>query len=119
MFSYYLFYSYYRLASVVGTQVSDVDKKVATILHEESTTPNSATWEQFGVRLFVGRVDGQLVAPRGKSAFGFDPTFVPRDLPPGVKTPLTFAEMSAEAKNAISHRSAALRLLRVFLQKSH
>ena len=99
--------------------MSDLDKKFITILHEESTTPNPATWEQFGVQLFVGHVDGQRVATRGKSAFGFDPTFLPRDLPPGVSTPLTFAEMSAEAKSAISHRSAALRLLRVFLQKCH
>lgn len=101
--------------------MTDLDKKVATILHEESGKPDPSTWEQFGVRLFVGRVDGQLVAPRGKSAFGFDPVFLPRDPAPGpgAKTALTFAEMPADAKNAISHRSSALRLLRAFLQKCH
>ena len=61
--------------------------------------------------LFVGRVDGELVAPRGKGEFGFDPTFVPRGPANAAKTQLTFAEMSAETKNAVSHRSAALRLL--------
>ena len=103
-----------------GTPVSDVDAKVAAILHEESATPNPATWEQLGVRLFVGRVDGTLVAPRGPRTFGWDPAFVPT-LPPGTKTEtvMTFAEMPADLKNTLSHRSNALRLLRDYLSRFH
>lgn len=44
-----------------------------------------------------------LCVPRGKGGFGYDPLFW---FDPFGKT---FAEMSAEEKNAISHRSAAVR----------
>ena len=96
--------------------MSDVDAKVSAILHEESATPNPATWEQLDVRLFVGRVDGHLVSPRGPRTFGWDPAFVPA-LHPGTKadTEMTYAEMPAELKNKLSHRSNALRLLRDYL----
>ena len=45
-------------------------------------------------------------APRGDGGFGYDPVFVPDEA-----APLTFAEMSADAKNRISHRGRALRAL--------
>ena len=45
-------------------------------------------------------------APRGKGGFGYDPIFF---LPDRKKT---FAELSAEEKNAISHRGEALRVFR-------
>ena len=52
---------------------------------------------------FEGKVDGRLVWPiRGAEGHGYDPMF----LADGEE--LTFAEMSAEKKNAISHRSRAL-----------
>jgi XTP/dITP diphosphohydrolase len=53
-----------------------------------------------------GTVHGWLTdAPRGTNGFGYDPIFVPegRDL--------TTAEMSAEEKDAISHRGKAFRAL--------
>ena len=54
-----------------------------------------------------GVVEGSIAtAPRGDSGFGYDPVFVPDET-----APLTFAEMSAEAKNRISHRGRALRAL--------
>ena len=40
-------------------------------------------------------------APRGDYGFGFDPVFVYRNR--------TFAEMSSEEKNAVSHRGKAMR----------
>jgi XTP/dITP diphosphohydrolase len=53
--------------------------------------------------LFEGRVEGTLVdAPRGARGFGYDPIFVPDG------ETLTFAEMTAEQKHAISHRRRAL-----------
>jgi XTP/dITP diphosphohydrolase len=50
----------------------------------------------------IGRIAG---APRGTNGFGYDPIFVP------LSSALTTAEMSEEAKDAISHRGRALRAL--------
>ncbi|MGM0605383.1 MAG: non-canonical purine NTP pyrophosphatase [Halobacteriota archaeon] len=52
------------------------------------------------VKLFTGSVPGRLVEPRGTGGFGYDPIFE--------HDGRTFAEMSAEEKNAISHRGRAL-----------
>ena len=57
--------------------------------------------------LAEGVVEGAIaMKPRGDGGFGYDPVFVPDEA-----APLTFAEMSAEAKNRISHRGRALRAL--------
>ncbi len=54
-----------------------------------------------------GVVEGSIAtASSGAGGFGYDPVFVPDEA-----APLTFAEMSAEAKNCISHRGRALRAL--------
>jgi XTP/dITP diphosphohydrolase len=53
-----------------------------------------------------GRITG---APRGTNGFGYDPIFVP------VGSELTTAEMSPEAKDAISHRGRAFRALAPFI----
>lgn len=63
------------------------------------------------MRFFSGVVEGRIVDPRGTSGFGFDPIF----LPDGHER--TFAEMSPEEKNAISHRRKALAALRAFLEE--
>ena len=58
------------------------------------------------VVLAEGRVEGTLIkAPRGSNGFGYDPIFVP------VGERRTTAEMSAEEKDAISHRGVAFRAL--------
>lgn len=52
-----------------------------------------------------GSVEGRIVAePSGSAGFGYDPVFVPDD-----GDGRTFAEMSSEEKNAMSHRGRALR----------
>jgi len=57
-------------------------------------------------RVVEGRLTGVLVRePRGSGGFGYDPAFVPDN------ERRTTAEMSAEEKNAISHRGAAFREL--------
>lgn len=54
-----------------------------------------------------GVVEGTIaLSQRGDGGFGYDPVFVPDEA-----APLTFAEMSADAKNHISHRGRALRAL--------
>jgi XTP/dITP diphosphohydrolase len=53
-----------------------------------------------------GRLDGALIrARRGANGFGYDPIFIPDG---GTRTT---AELSAEEKNAISHRGRAFRAL--------
>ena len=53
-----------------------------------------------------GTVHGRVIRlPRGENGFGYDPIFVPE------RSELTMAEMTAEAKDAISHRGRALRAL--------
>jgi len=53
-----------------------------------------------------GIVEGQLIhEPRGQNGFGYDPIFVPG------AGELTTAEMSADAKDRISHRGKALRAM--------
>lgn len=65
-----------------------------------------ARWPDGREVLAEGVVDGTIAeSPRGARGFGYDPVFVPA---PGE---LTFAEMSLEAKGAISHRGRALREL--------
>lgn len=60
--------------------------------------------------LFEGIVGGVLLTvPRGTNGFGYDPIFVPDGYAE------TFAEMSDEAKNAISHRGRAVVKLAAFL----
>jgi XTP/dITP diphosphohydrolase len=74
-------------------------------------------------RLFEGRCTGRLaVEPRGERGFGYDPAFLPDDGPPADdrdETPptLTMAELSAEQKDAISHRGRAARALEEWLRK--
>ncbi|PYT79089.1 MAG: non-canonical purine NTP pyrophosphatase, RdgB/HAM1 family [Acidobacteria bacterium] len=58
----------------------------------------------------TGRVDGEILgSTRGAGGFGYDPVFY---FPPLKKT---FAELSAEEKNGLSHRGKAFRKLLVAL----
>ncbi|MBI5066328.1 RdgB/HAM1 family non-canonical purine NTP pyrophosphatase [Candidatus Woesearchaeota archaeon] len=61
---------------------------------------------------FVGEIKGKIAeTPKGDSKFGFDPLFIPE----GQKK--TFAEMSSEEKNKISHRSKAWTKFKKFLEQ--
>lgn len=60
--------------------------------------------------LFKGTVEGTIATePHGTAGFGYDPVFVAEE------SGVAFAEMTAEAKNAISHRGRAMRKLIEFL----
>ena len=62
-------------------------------------------------KLFEGIVEGNILTqPVGEGGFGYDPVFVPVEA-----DGLAFAQMSAEAKNAISHRGRATKKLAEFL----
>lgn len=60
-------------------------------------------------QLFDGRTAGTIVAARGPTDFGWDPCFQPDGFEK------TYAEMSADEKNSISHRYRALAQLRLHL----
>ena len=63
--------------------------------------------------LFEGRVEGEITCePAGCGGFGYDPVFRPE----GYEQ--TFAEMSADEKNAISHRAHAVAKLVEYLKHS-
>lgn len=63
-------------------------------------------WPDGHDEVFAGRAEGQLVWPmRGAEGHGYDPMFQPEGYA------LTYAEMPAEQKNAISHRADAFHKL--------
>jgi len=63
--------------------------------------------------LFEGKVCGKITKERrGSEGFGYDPVFIPEGFN------ITFAQMSLEEKNRISHRAEAFRKLRSFLLKT-
>ncbi|MFA6073738.1 MAG: RdgB/HAM1 family non-canonical purine NTP pyrophosphatase [Candidatus Woesearchaeota archaeon] len=63
------------------------------------------------LHFFEGEITGMIVEPRGETTFGWDPIFVPDGYD------LSFAQMSKEEKNKISHRKKALDKLVEFLNK--
>ena len=61
---------------------------------------------------FEGKAEGELLEVRsGEGGFGYDPIFKPLGFDK------TFAELSLEEKNTISHRGKAVRLLAAFLKE--
>ena len=59
---------------------------------------------------FEGIVNGQIIhIKKGRGGFGYDPIFMPQGFN------RTFAQMSVEEKNAISHRGQAITKLKAFL----
>lgn len=62
--------------------------------------------------LFEGIVEGHIIDHEsGSEGFGYDPLFVPDGFD------RTFAEMTAEEKNAVSHRGRAVRKLVAYLHE--
>lgn len=106
-----------RYAGERATDTENLDKLIREV------TPGSAlayvcalAWvdPQAGEeRLFQARCTGRMAArARGRRGFGYDPIFVCDDARP---EGLTMAELSDAAKDAISHRGKAARLLVDFL----
>lgn len=61
--------------------------------------------------LFEGVVEGHIIEQEtGHEGFGYDPLFVPEG------SDRTFAQMTTDEKNAISHRARAVRKLAAFLR---
>jgi XTP/dITP diphosphohydrolase len=106
-----------------GPGLSDADR-VALLLSELRTVPYGLRTAEFvcvlalaapcgRVVTWAGRVYGLIAdGPRGTGGFGYDPVFV--HVPSGK----TFAEMSLEEKNAVSHRGRAIRRLPLYLTRT-
>jgi XTP/dITP diphosphohydrolase len=59
---------------------------------------------------FEGKIDGEISkAPSGSQGFGYDPIFIPNGFNK------SFAELSQDEKNKISHRAIALKKMAGFL----
>ena len=97
----------------------DSAANLAKLLVELDGVPTEERTARFRTVALVRRPDGSEVVthgvvegviigePRGDGGFGYDPVFVPVD-----GDGSTFAEMSDDAKNAISHRGRAFRALK-------
>lgn len=60
---------------------------------------------------FEGKVEGNIINEiRGENGFGYDPVFIPKGFDK------TFAEMTIEEKNLISHRAVATKKLIAYLE---
>ena len=63
---------------------------------------------------FEGTVEGKISSlQKGNQGFGFDPIFIPDDIPTK-----TFAELTTSQKNSISHRGKAWMKLMDFLKEN-
>ena len=93
----------------------DFDSAMRRIHHEAAGNPDHSAaficalclaWPDGHVEEVECAIRGDWVwPPRGAGGFGYDPMFAPHG------SALTFGEMSAEAKAAISHRALALQAL--------
>lgn len=105
-------------ARFAGPDADDERNRILLLEQLEGTAARTARFKTIialvvdgDAQLFEGICEGHIThSPRGSSGFGYDPIFVPE----GAER--TFAEMSPEEKNAISHRGIATRHLARYLR---
>lgn len=106
-------------ARYAGSQASD-EERIARLLSELSSSQGRERQARFMcvvaiadsrlINVAEGRCEGRIAeVPRGENGFGFDPIFIPENYES------TFAELSLQTKNKISHRAQALARTRQFL----
>ncbi len=111
-----------RSARYAGEHASDADRR-ALLLAELANTSSDNRCARFVCAIALASPDGEVLnlsegicegmitsAPRGNSGFGYDPLFIPDGYD------RTFAELSDDIKNGISHRARALMKLRDYLR---
>lgn len=104
-------------ARYAGNQKSDADNIEKVLSELNGITNRNARFKTIislvidGVeKQFEGIMEGQILnAKRGNKGFGYDPIFRPKGYS------LSFAEMTQEEKNKISHRAMAVKKLVDFL----
>ena len=107
-------------ARYAGEQKDD-QKNTEKLLHELKGITNRNAQFRTVITLmgsndtlqFEGIVEGTIVhEPKGDKGFGYDPVFIPN----GYQK--TFAELSSNEKNKISHRANAIEKLVAFIEKN-
>ena len=107
-------------ARYAGEQKDD-QKNIEKLLHELKGITNRNAQFRTVITLmssndtlqFEGIVEGAIVhEPKGDKGFGYDPVFIPN----GYQK--TFAELSSNEKNKISHRANAIEKLVAFIEKN-
>ncbi len=102
-----------EMHGIIGANQDEENNKLLVSMLKNSDN-RKAAFVSFVTLLFPdgrkitaeGRVEGIIIdVPRGQNGFGYDPLFYIPELGK------TTAELSADEKNAISHRGKALRLL--------
>ncbi|NGM72604.1 non-canonical purine NTP diphosphatase [Sphingobacterium sp. SGL-16] len=97
----------------------DMEKNIEFVLEKLGDNPNRTARFKTVISLyfneqqhfFEGAIEGKIIKERkGEKGFGYDPIFIPNGYD------MTFAEMSSEEKNAISHRAIAVSKLAEFLK---
>ena len=106
------------LSARYGGEEKNADKNINKVLSEMKNIKNrNAYFKTFIVLiinrieyLFEGKINGTIsYGIKGKKGFGYDPIFIPEGLD------ISFAEMTMEEKNKISHRAVAVKKLVAFL----
>lgn len=96
----------------------DMEQNIKLALDKLGDNPNRTARFRTVISLFLnseqyffeGVIEGNIIyEKKGSGGFGYDPIFIPE----GYKK--TFAEMSSEEKNQISHRAIAVQKLATFL----
>lgn len=104
-----------------GGVAHDSERNIDTVLSQLQGVSNRAARFRTAIALiegdkvttFEGKVEGHILTERhGSEGFGYDPIFAPIEA-----GGLTFAQMSASGKNAISHRGRATAALIAHLKK--
>ncbi len=102
---------------------ADDRKNIEKLLYEMGSIANEKRGARFAccialalpggsVNIFYGYSEGRIgTEPRGFNGFGYDPIFYPEG------HSRTFAEMSDEEKDALSHRGRALREVQRYLRE--
>ncbi len=94
----------------------NIDKLLAALDGQENRRADFRTVicliEHGQEKYFEGRVDGQILTERHTNGegFGYDPVFMPD------RFAVSFAEMSLDVKNSISHRGLAVKKLAEYLK---
>ena len=107
-------------ARYAGEGASDSDRIAKLLKEMEGVTDRRAKFVCAAsiayrgriITCFVGEIKGTIAeAPSGSNGFGYDPVFIPEGFTK------TFAELTDEEKNSISHRGRAMRQLAEYLRE--
>ena len=109
-------------ARYMGDQASHVERMEA-LLEDLRQTRSANRSARFVSAIAIAEIDGTIKnlsmgicegaiarEPRGEGGFGYDPIFIPDGFHH------TFAELSGEIKNKISHRARALQQAMIYLR---